>query len=165
VFLRNMLPPSSCLKSKPTKKTSRSRLSLNYTALQARILSSSSHCHENLKTRSFEFVSREFSALYLAGTLSRHNSIPVGYYRYKCDDDGYFRVHRLRRTQKTKQSPPHATQPLCGSSRYNLRQVTGILRSQSQSMKMTQDVRGIRRQHSHLLKKLDSHMTVLFKVS
>lgn len=46
-------------------------------------------------------------------------------FRYKCDDDGYFRLQRLKGTQKMKHSPPRSPQPLFGSSRYNLRRVSG----------------------------------------
>jgi hypothetical protein len=78
-----------------------------------------------LKSASFKFVSREFSVLYLAGTLGRHNSMTVGCYRYKCDDDGYFRLQRSKAALEIKQSEPHAMQTLCGSSRYNLRRLSG----------------------------------------
>jgi hypothetical protein len=68
---------------------------------------------------SLKYVVLQVWFLYLLG---RHNRMTVGYYRYKCDDDGYFRLQRAR---EIKQSQPRATLSLHGSSSYNLRRVSG----------------------------------------
>jgi hypothetical protein len=103
VVLMNILLPSSGLNSKPTGvAVSEVRSVTTY--------------------KSGSFVSWKFPVLYLAGTLGKHNST-VGCYRYKCDDDGYF---RLQRAHEIKQSQPRATRALNGSSRYNLRRVSGM---------------------------------------
>lgn len=104
--------PSSGLQSKLSKTQAEVALS--------EVCSVTTH-----KSGSFKFVSSELSVLYHAGTLDRHNSMTIGYYRYKRDDDGYFRLQTVKGAHELKQSQPHATEALCGSSHYNLRRVSG----------------------------------------
>jgi hypothetical protein len=51
-------------------------------------------------------------------------------FRYKHDEDGFFRLQTVRYeslevTQEMMRSQSHATELLCGSSQYNLHQVNG----------------------------------------